>query len=107
MRSWYVEVKISSNGQEAIYCLESHAANFFDVILLNIQMPVLGGCETTTKIRAKFKYPIIAMTEHDFDSVRDYCLTLGMNGHISKPFDRLILYPMLKFIFQKSGRIQP
>jgi CheY-like chemotaxis protein len=73
-------------------------------------MPILGGRETTAKIRAIFKYSILAiitMTEHDFDFVRDYCLTLGMNGHISKPIDRLILHPMLKFIFQKSGRIQP
>jgi two-component system sensor histidine kinase/response regulator len=62
----------------------------FDIILLDLQMPVMDGYETTHRIRASLEtadMPIIAMTAHAMAEERERCLKAGMNDHIAKPFD--------------------
>ncbi|MBV9744392.1 MAG: response regulator [Acidobacteriia bacterium] len=76
-----------NNGQEAIAALESQV---FDLILMDIQMPVMDGLEAARRIRAREKadgtrMPIIAMTAHAMDSDRDRCLAAGMDAYITKP----------------------
>ena len=78
-------VTIADNGQKAIEALAEHEV---DVILMDIQMPVMDGLTATRQIRAQEKYrdlPIIAMTAHARDEDRDKSFAVGMNKHISKP----------------------
>lgn len=77
---------IAENGYKAIEFLESGEA--FDAILMDIQMPVMDGYETTRYLRNKLNspLPIIAMTAHALASERELCLQAGMNDFIPKPF---------------------
>jgi signal transduction histidine kinase/CheY-like chemotaxis protein len=84
------QVQVADNGEQAIQMVES---SHFDVILMDCQMPVMDGYEATKQIRhiqASKKLqstPIIALTAHAFQSDRDKCLSVGMNGHLAKPVD--------------------
>ena len=78
---------VAGNGREALARLEKDA---FDLILMDVQMPEMGGLETTAAIRAKEKggaghVPILAMTAHALKGDRERCLAAGMDGYISKP----------------------
>ncbi len=82
-------VTTAENGVEALEILDN---NFFDLILMDIQMPKLNGYETTTAIRNREKQngrntPIIAMTAYAVKGDREKCLACGMDGYISKPID--------------------
>ena len=80
-------VSIANNGKEALQKVktESYAA-----VLMDIQMPVMGGFEATRKIRGKKRFeglPIIAMTAHAMAGDREKSLEAGMNDHVTKPID--------------------
>ena len=87
-------ILVSNNGQEALEFLQQNllpdrSANV-DVILMDLQMPVMDGITATQKIRTDLQLldiPIIAMTANAMASDRDACLRAGMNEHIGKPFD--------------------
>lgn len=84
------EVIIVNNGAEAINAFTLH---HFDLILMDCNMPVMDGFEATRRIRAleqeknAVPIPIVALTAHAFDHVRQECFAAGMNEHLSKPFD--------------------
>jgi CheY-like chemotaxis protein len=83
-------VEIAQNGQEAIERLEMRD---FDLVLMDVQMPVLDGLEATVRIREKERgtdkrIPIIAMTASAMKGDRERCLEAGMNGYIAKPITR-------------------
>jgi osomolarity two-component system sensor histidine kinase NIK1 len=85
------EVIIANNGVEAI---ELFRENKFDVILMDIMMPVMDGLEATVKIReiensdnVEKRTPIIALTANTMDNDRDKCLSYGMDEFMAKPFD--------------------
>jgi CheY-like chemotaxis protein/HPt (histidine-containing phosphotransfer) domain-containing protein len=80
-------VTVVGDGQAALTAL---AQASFDLVLMDIQMPVMDGLEATTAIRAQDKtqnthVPIIAMTAHAMRGDRERCLAAGMNGYVSKP----------------------
>ncbi|WP_204346734.1 ATP-binding protein [Psychroserpens algicola] len=79
------ECVIAKNGSEA---LDLHKNATFDLILMDINMPVMNGYEATTEIR-KFdsKTPILALTAADIEQIRDDYELVGFNGIITKPFD--------------------
>ena len=79
------QAKVADDGQKALDILQETT---FDVILMDIQMPVIDGYETTRQIRSKFNktVPIIAMTAHALASEQEECLKAGMNDFLSKPF---------------------
>lgn len=82
-----LSVEIAGNGEEAV---EMAAKQDYDVILMDLQMPIMDGIEATTRIHALPNgktTPIIAMTAAAGDSDRQACEDVGMNGHISKPVD--------------------
>jgi two-component system, sensor histidine kinase and response regulator len=82
-------VEIAENGQKAIERL-SRAGNSFDIVLMDLQMPVMDGYEATRIIRRTFspeKLPVIAMTAHALQSELQRCLDIGMNDHVTKPID--------------------
>jgi CheY-like chemotaxis protein len=87
LKSVGLYVTIAENGREA---LEKLGSRPFDVVLMDIQMPVMDGYEATRCIRANTaltSLPIIAMTAHAMASDRDKCLAVGMNDYVSKPID--------------------
>ncbi|HRX71172.1 MAG: CHASE domain-containing protein [Gammaproteobacteria bacterium] len=76
------------NGQHAVQRIQS--ASNYDVVLMDLQMPVMDGFEATRQLRKRFsaeQLPIIAMTASAFDKDHAHCLEIGMNDHIAKPFD--------------------
>lgn len=79
------QTQIADNGQKALDLLQNQP---FDIVLMDIQMPVMDGYETTRYIRSKLKnsIPIIAMTAHALASEREECLKAGMNDFLPKPF---------------------
>ena len=80
-------VSIANNGKEAV---EMVRAGNFDVVLMDIQMPVMGGFEATQEIRRDERFkdlPIIAMTAHAMAGDREKSLEAGMNDHVTKPID--------------------
>jgi two-component system sensor histidine kinase/response regulator len=80
-------VRIANNGKEAV---EMVKAENFDVALMDIQMPVMGGFEATEEIRRDKRFrdlPIIAMTAHAMAGDREKSIEAGMNDHVTKPID--------------------
>jgi len=97
-------VTIASDGREAV----GHAARAdFDVVLMDLQMPVMDGIEAAGKIRQlpgrRGRLPIFAMTGHVMDESRRACAEAGVNGFIPKPFDLLTLRDTLEGCLD-SGR---
>ena len=93
-----------NNGPEALAALEK---GIFDVILMDVQMPVMNGLEATAAIRQKEKdsgshIPIIAMTAHAMDSDREKCLQAGMDEYISKPLKADRLLNMIEQVVTKA-----
>ena len=85
-------VCVVSNGREAV---ERVAEQPFDVILMDLQMPVLDGLDATRQIRKmvdKHDVPIIALTASAMPGDKDRCLGVGMNGYVTKPVSKLDLY---------------
>ncbi len=98
-------VTVANNGSEAVNHL-LHDASAFDLVLMDLQMPVMGGYEATVKIRSmpEFKhFPIIAMTAHATLEEKQKCLDAGMNGHISKPIDPNMLFETVARFYQPSA----
>ncbi len=92
---------IASNGQEALDMLDK---KHYDLVLMDIQMPIMDGLTATTKIRAQQKYaqlPIIAMSAHAMTGDKEISLTHGMNEHITKPISPKVLYDTLDFWLKK------
>jgi two-component system sensor histidine kinase/response regulator len=82
-----LQVDVAENGRQALEC---HARTRYDLILMDMQMPVLDGVEATRAIRARpdgGSIPIIAMTANAFDDDRQRCFAAGMNDFIAKPVD--------------------
>ena len=97
-----------SNGREAVDTFVKNPRGSFDIILMDIQMPVMDGYEATRKIRGvnrpdAQKIPIIAMTANAFTEDVQAALDAGMNAHIAKPIDVKALYAEIrKFISEED-----
>lgn len=91
------EVTVVSDGQAAV---EQVASQSFDVVLMDVQMPILDGLEATRRIRARERatqrhVPIIAMTAHALKGDRERCLAAGMDHYVSKPIRAARLFETL------------
>ena len=87
-------VTIAQDGREA---LDAVARETFDLVLMDLQMPVMGGLDATVEIRSRERATgrhirIIAMTAHAMSSDRERCLAAGMDGYISKPINPRLLF---------------
>jgi two-component system sensor histidine kinase/response regulator len=92
------QVTIAQHGGEALTQLEQHT---FDVVLMDLQMPVMGGLEATAAIRARERgtnahIRIIAMTAHAKTCDRERCLNAGMDGYLSKPVSPHMLFAVVE-----------
>jgi PAS domain S-box-containing protein len=94
-QSWKMNFELADNGAKAIEWLQR---DHFDLVLLDIQMPLMDGYATAQAIRKELKsnIPIIAMTAHALAGEREKCLSNGMNDYISKPIHEKELYNLLK-----------
>ncbi len=86
-------VTVASNGREAV---DLYRAKSFDVVLMDVQMPVMDGFASTGEIRAieaqiGRRTPIIAMTAHAMEGDREKCLAAGMDAYVSKPIRTALL----------------
>ena len=85
-------IDTADDGKEAVDKMEHAGEGDYDLILMDIQMPVMDGYEAVRRIRAmqqswKKKLPIFAMTANAFEEDRQKALEAGMNGHLTKPID--------------------
>jgi PAS domain S-box-containing protein len=98
LRRLGIDADLVENGQLAIEALAAHEP--YDLVLMDVQMPVLGGLEATRRIRdacdGQDAIPIIAMTAAASNSDRDACLAAGMNDFVAKPFERAQLESVLR-----------
>jgi len=98
LKKWGATADFAENGQEAIDKLELHRN--FDVVLMDIHMPIMGGLEATSVIRSKSdpyfqKLPIIALTASMLSNQMGQIENAGMNDYILKPFDPTTLHDKL------------
>ena len=87
-----IEADFATNGLEAIDKVERHK---YELVLMDIQMPYMDGLSATREIRKKpenTELPILAMTAHAMKGEREKSLEAGMNDHITKPIDPILLY---------------
>ena len=100
------ECTICENGEEILKTFEKSAPGDYDMILMDVQMPVMNGYEATKAIRRSShelakKIPIIAMTANAFSEDIQHSLAAGMNAHVSKPVEMKVLEKTIRSI--KSG----
>ena len=100
------ECTICENGEEILKTFEQSAPGDYDMILMDVQMPVMNGYEATKAIRRSShelakKIPIIAMTANAFSEDIQHSLAAGMNAHVSKPVEMKVLEKTIRSI--KSG----
>jgi signal transduction histidine kinase/CheY-like chemotaxis protein len=94
LKQWNLEYDLAENGQQALQLMQK---NKYDIVLMDIQMPVMDGYEAAQKIRKDFnKIPIIAMTAHVLPTEREKCINAGMNDYISKPLMEAEFLALLK-----------
>ena len=98
-------IDTADDGTVAVETMKNAAADAYDLILMDVQMPVMDGYNATRAIRAledpvKAAIPIVAMTANAFDEDRMLALEAGMNGHIAKPIDIAVLMKTLQEILR-------
>ncbi len=92
------DVRIAQQGAEAVALTETQT---FDVVLMDLQMPVMGGIDATIAIRERERASgahvrIVAMTAHAMDQDRERCLDAGMDGYLSKPINPEMLFAVVE-----------
>ena len=108
LNTFKVIIYLAKNGEECIKILEKMPEGYYDLILMDIQMPIMDGYEATKIIRSfnnkNAQIPIIAMTANAFEEDRKHALQLGMNEHLAKPVDIEKLKDVLTKYFNHEKR---
>ena len=98
-------IDIAVDGIEAVEKMEKAPAGYYDIILMDIQMPQMDGYAAAKRIRAlddpkKAGIPIVAVTANAFEEDRKTAMEAGMNGHLAKPYDVGEIMKTLKEILE-------
>ena len=106
------ECTICENGEEILKAFEQSAPGDYDMILMDVQMPVMNGYEATKAIRRSSHelaktIPIIAMTANAFSEDIQHSLAAGMNAHVSKPVEMKVLEKTIRSIKSGVGGLIP
>ena len=106
------ECTICENGEEILNAFEQSVPGDYDMILMDVQMPVMNGYEATKAIRRSShelakKIPIIAMTANAFSEDIQHSLAAGMNAHVSKPVEMRVLEKTIRSIKSGGGGTEP
>ena len=106
------ECTICENGEEILKAFEQSAPGDYDMILMDVQMPVMNGYEATKAIRRSSHelaktIPIIAMTANAFSEDIQHSFAAGMNAHVSKPVEMKVLEKTIRSIKSGGGGIEP
>jgi len=97
LKQQQAEVTCAEDGSQAIALHKAHGAGHFDIVLMDVQMPVMNGLQATELLLMREPgLPVVALTAHAMADERQRCVDAGMVGHLAKPFDaddmiRLIL----------------
>ncbi len=99
------EVESAPDGTDAVEMVRRSEENYYDVILMDVQMPIMNGYEATRTIRNLSRndvrnLPIIAMTANALEEDREAAIKNGMNAHIAKPLDIKIFMNVLSQYLQ-------
>jgi CheY-like chemotaxis protein len=95
--------EVVDNGYDALEILDKE---IFDVILMDINMPIMNGFETTRRIRLmNIQTPIIALTAFDKDEITEEAIFSGINDIIIKPFDPIKLFKVINNLILKSQNV--
>lgn len=94
-------IERAKDGVECVEMLEKAPDGYYDIILMDIQMPIMNGYEAATKIRRiddpeKADIPIIALTANAFSEDKDNAIKAGMSDHVPKPIDMNVLLPAMQ-----------
>ena len=103
LQSVGIQVDRVADGRDCVEKMEQTAAGVYDLILMDVQMPNMDGCEATEAIRRlkdsdKANIPIFAMTANAFMEDKERVMEAGMNGHITKPISIRKLLEILQDI---------
>ena len=90
------EIDIACNGEQGVNLFRESSENYYDIILMDIQMPIMDGYTATRKIRSMHRkdasdVPILAMTADAFAEDIRFAKEAGMTGHLAKPLDAAAL----------------
>ena len=101
LKNLEIEVESATNGEEAVQRVSEVGGEYYDIVFMDIQMPVMNGHSATMAIRSIDdksikKLPVIAMTAEAFEEDKVRALKSGMNGHIAKPIEMKKLVSVLR-----------
>jgi PAS domain S-box-containing protein len=105
LERWGLEVSIVADGEQAIehVLAAEDRGSPYDVVLMDMQMPLLDGYDATRSLRERgYTRPILALTAHAMQGDRDRCLAAGCDGFATKPIEREQLYESLRDLMQAA-----
>ena len=100
-------ITIASNGRHALDLLQDRGADQFDIVLMDLHMPVMDGFEATSQIRRDYgpdELPVIALTAEVFKEVIEKCQNYGMNDYLAKPMNPIHAIKIISQWAQKSSQ---
>ncbi len=104
-------IEIANNGKEALEMATSALPGYYDIVLMDLQMPVMDGYTATQSIRKKIQaedLPILAMTADVMQGIKEKCESIGMQGFVMKPIDLDELYgALVTWIPEKTEDLRP
>jgi CheY-like chemotaxis protein len=109
LQKWGHDVVVTDNGRDAVRLSQEEA---FDLILMDVQMPVMDGLQATAAIRERERatgrhQPIIAMTAHVMKGDREQCLEAGMDGYVAKPIRFTELHATIEDLTAADAEAEP